>query len=121
MLKSALVNFTIESLSDWGTCFATASVSHVIPMFNMNNYGMSLNVIMSLTYSAHLTTCCIFMCYLCNFYHYFIVATAFCQLANKQICYVMLCFVSEHCETSQLSINIVTCHDFHILDTKLGM
>ena len=26
VLKSALVNFTIESLTDWGTCFATASV-----------------------------------------------------------------------------------------------
>ena len=32
---------------------------------------------------------CIFVSYLCNFYHHFIVATAFCQLAIKRICYVM--------------------------------
>ena len=35
----------------------------------------------------------IMMCYLCNFYHYFIVATAFCQSANKRICYVMVVIV----------------------------
>ena len=30
ILKSVLVNFTIESLNDWGTCFATASVCFLI-------------------------------------------------------------------------------------------
>jgi len=28
VLKSVLVNFSIESLADWGTCFATASVGY---------------------------------------------------------------------------------------------
>ena len=33
------------------------------------------------------------VCHLCNFYYNFIVATGFCEFANKQICYVMLCYV----------------------------
>ena len=41
VLKSALVNFTIESLTDWGTCFATASVSSVNSMsYNIHCWSM---------------------------------------------------------------------------------
>jgi len=43
VLKSVLVNFTIESLADWGTCFATASVCSLVSAYDESEYHEIVN------------------------------------------------------------------------------
>ena len=45
ILKTALANFTVESIADWGTCFATASVSTTVFIYQaLTNLSCDLDL-----------------------------------------------------------------------------